>query len=239
MMIARHANPVSAIALTDGNPIQVEPFAAPLGVVLVGGESLYCEGVKSLLNRHQLVVLGEFSSIDGLQTAEARALQPNVALAVSPNSTAVAETDWRDDFRTLWPLAQLVVLAHPGDERLLADCLQAGADGCLFTDMSSDALIQSIRLAALGENLLPTRVGQLLIQSGNACERPRLTPREKDILRGLLAGFSNKMIANDLGTTDMTVKAQLRHLLRKLGVANRTQAALWAREQGIAAELQN
>jgi two-component system, NarL family, nitrate/nitrite response regulator NarL len=239
MMVARHAQPVTAISRADGSAAQTETYPAPIGVVLVGGESLYREGVKSLLNRHQLVVLGEYQAMDSLKSAEARALQPTVVLAVSPDAASVGETDWRNRFRNTWPLAQLLVLAHPGDDRLLADCLLAGADGCLFTDMSADALIQSIRLAALGENLFPTRVGQLLMQTGATCERPRLTPREKDILRGLLAGFSNKMIANDLGTTDMTVKAQLRHLLRKLGVANRTQAALWAREQGIAAELQN
>lgn len=239
MMVARHAKPVSSIPRADGSAAQADAHPAPIGVVLVGGESLYREGVKSLLNRHQLIVLGEFEGLDTLKSAEAQALQPTVVLAVSPDAASVAESEWRNRFRNPWPLAQLLVLAHPGDDRLLADCLQAGADGCLFTDMSADALIQSIRLAALGENLFPTRVGQLLVQTGTVCERPRLTPREKDILRGLLAGFSNKMIANDLGTTEMTVKAQLRHLLRKLGVANRTQAALWAREQGIAAELQN
>ena len=239
MMVAHQAKPLSAIARRENGSGDTQPHSTPVGVVLFGGETLYREGVKSLLSRHQLAVLGEYDGFDDLEEAMAPTIHPKVVLAISPEASAILAADWRERFRALWPSAQIVVLAQPGDERLLADCLQAGADGCLFTDMSPEALIQSIRLAALGENLFPTRVGQLLLQAGGPCERPRLTPREKDILRGLLAGYSNKMIANDLGTTDMTVKAQLRHLLRKLGVANRTQAALWAREQGIASELQN
>ncbi len=223
MMVAHQAKPVSTITRKDNTVTPADTYSAsasaPVGVVLVGGEPLYREGVKSLLNRHQLVVLGEFDGMDGMRSAEGQTLRPTVVLAVTPDTGDVASGDWRARFRALWPSAQLLVLAHPGDERLLADCLQAGADGCLFTDMSADALIQSIKLAALGENLFPTRVGQLLMQTVGACDRPQLTPREKDILRGLLAGFSNKMIANDLGTTGMMVKAQLRHLLRKLGVA--------------------
>ncbi len=191
------------------------------------------------MGRHQLLVLGEFDDIGSVKVAEALGLRPRVVLAVSPDFSAASGEAWRRQFRDLWPGASVLAMAPPGADSLLADCLKAGAEGCLFTDMSAEALIQSIRLVSLGEGLFPTRIGKLLARGGSVCSRPRLTPREKDILRGLLAGHSNKMIANELGTTDMTVKAQLRHLLRKLGVANRTQAALWAREQGVASELQN
>jgi len=120
---------------------------------------------------------------------------------------------------------------------MLTAALRAGVDGCLFKDMSPVALVQAINLVALGENVAPLRMARSLAEGGRGraatVGEARLTPREKDILYGLLAGHSNKVIANNLGTTDMTVKAQLRHLLRKIGATNRTQAALWARENGI------
>lgn len=239
MMAVRQANTISSIERAGTAGAAAEPFAAALSVVLVGGEALYREGVKSLLTRHGVSVLGELDGISALEAAPAATLRATIVLAVAPDFTATPVLEWRKHLQGLWPDARVLAMAHPGEDGILAEAIRAGADGCVFTDMSAEALIQSLRLVALGEGLFPTRVGELLAQTGAPCARPRLTPREKDILRGLLSGYSNKMIANDLGTTDMTVKAQLRHLLRKLGVANRTQAALWAREQGIAPDLQN
>ena len=239
MVAIRQANPISSIARTGEGTGQSEPLSQRVNVVLIGGDALYREGVKSLLNRNGLAVVGEFDTMTASGSLSPGGQEPAVVLAVSPDLAGPSARNWRQQFTDRWPRARVLVLAHPGEDGTLAAALRAGADGCLFTDVSADALIQSIRLVALGEGLFPSRLGALLAQAGASCARPRLTPRERDILRGLLSGHSNKMIANDLGTTDMTVKAQLRHLLRKLGVANRTQAALWAREQGIAAELQN
>src|SRR3546814_489306 len=139
-----------------------------------------------------------------------------------------------------WPEASAVVLssrAEPGD---MAQALDAGIGGYLLTDMSPAALAQAIGLVALGENVFPTRLSAGLSgaprTSASTSRRTTLTPREIDILHGLLDGRSNKVIARSLGTTDATVKAQLRHLLRKICVDNRTQAALWAREHGLAGQ---
>ena len=239
MMAVRQASTISSISRTGSADMTVEPSTATLSVVLAGGEALYREGVKSLLTRHDVTVLGEVDNTGTLDAAPAATAGASIVLALTPDFANVPGPEWRQHLQALWPDARVLAMAHPGEEGVVAEAIRAGADGCVFTDTSAEGLIQSLRLVALGEGLFPTRVGELLIQAGGPCVRPRLTPREKDILRGLLSGYSNKMIANDLGTTDMTVKAQLRHLLRKLGVANRTQAALWAREQGIAPDLQN
>ncbi len=239
MMAVSQANTIPSIDRAGGANAVAESIGTALSVVLVGGEALYREGVKSLLTRHGVAVLGEFDGASTLEAAPSATLRAGVILAVTPDFSATPVLEWRKQLQGLWPDARVLAMAHPGEDGILVEAIRAGADGCVFTDMSAEALIQSLRLVALGEGLFPTRVGELLAQAGVPCARPRLTPREKDILRGLLSGYSNKMIANDLGTTDMTVKAQLRHLLRKLGVANRTQAALWAREQGIVPDLQN
>lgn len=238
MIAARQVSPVTAIGRAGEDRLS---RGAPAGVkvVLLGGDPLYREGMKSLLGRHGLAVLGEFDGKGETDLTDAAALRPDVVLAVCADGVFPAEDSWRQQFRDEWPGGKVLAMAYPGDDGILVDAIRTGADGCLFTDTTAEALIQSVRLVALGEGLFPARLGALLARGPAACAQPQLTPREKDILRGLLAGHSNKMIANDLGTTDMTVKAQLRHLLRKLGVANRTQAALWAREQGIVSDLQH
>ncbi|MBT6314804.1 MAG: response regulator transcription factor [Alphaproteobacteria bacterium] len=153
------------------------------------------------------------------------------------DAPADPKAEWVGQIKAMWRHARIVTLSNGADEAMLTAALRAGVDGCLFKDMSPVALVQAINLVALGENVAPLRMARSLAEGGRGraatIGEARLTPREKDILYGLLAGHSNKVIANNLGTTDMTVKAQLRHLLRKIGATNRTQAALWARENGI------
>lgn len=209
--------------------------AEAYAVVVVGGDMLFREGLKRLLQTAPFKLLGEverLADLDGLKLAGAR---PEIVIVI--DAPADPKAEWVGELKGLWREARVVTLSNGADENVLTAALRAGVDGCLFKDMSPAALVQAINLVALGENVAPLRMARTLAEGGRA--RPatvgeaRLTPREKDILYGLLAGHSNKVIANTLGTTDMTVKAQLRHLLRKIGATNRTQAALWARENGI------
>lgn len=207
--------------------------AVPVAVLLAGGDTLFREGLKRLFDATALSIVGEVETPSQL-SKPASTLQPNIVIAADPAPVQTAMSSWHGTCKRLWPNARMIVLLSRGEDRDVIAALRAGADGCLFAAMSPAALIHAVTLVALGENVFPTRVGHQIfnnpsVQPGQA----RLTPRERDILRGLLAGQSNKMIANELGTTDMTVKAQLRHLLRKLGVSNRTQAALWAHENGF------
>lgn len=205
---------------------------APVPVLLAGGDTLFREGLKRLFEATALAIVAEVESPTAVNTLT-DIQPPAVMIAADPDLGHAAATSWRASCKRNWPAVRIIVLLSRGDDRDVIAALRAGMDGCLFTAMSPGALIHAVLLVALGENVFPTRIGgtfaNLPVQPGQA----RLTPRERDILRGLLAGHSNKMIANGLGTTDMTVKAQLRHLLRKLGVSNRTQAALWAHENGF------
>jgi two-component system nitrate/nitrite response regulator NarL len=237
MVVARPAETFLGLprpAAAGGRALGLEPA---IDIVLVGGNPVYREGVKSLFARSRLRVVAECDRIEPPARIPAAAAGRCVVVVVSPSAESLGLPCWRSSIAQCWPGARAIVLAQPGEERLLAEALRGGAEGCLFTDMSAEAMVHAIRLVALGENIFPTRIAPCLLQTASQSGAPRLTPRERDILRGLLAGASNKTIANDLGTTDMTVKAQLRHLLRKLGVANRTQAALWAREYGLATDM--
>jgi two-component system, NarL family, nitrate/nitrite response regulator NarL len=138
--------------------------------------------------------------------------------------------------------ARIVVLTNDVSTSKLTKALELGCDAYLLKDMSPEALIQSLTLTMLGEKVFPTNLAQLLIEGRlGATAAPSVRPfsasglseREMQILRCLVNGDPNKVIANRLKITEATVKVHLKGLLRKISVSNRTQAAIWAVERGI------
>lgn len=140
---------------------------------------------------------------------------------------------------------RVAVLADGTPEGALALALRAGADACLHKGMSSESLLRSLHLVMLGEVVYPTRVASLLIADVNEEPRPQapgaraeppgneLSKREVQILRCLLAGQSNKAIARNLHITESTVKMHFKNVMRKINAQNRTQAAVWAIQNGL------
>jgi two-component system, NarL family, nitrate/nitrite response regulator NarL len=122
----------------------------------------------------------------------------------------------------------------------LKAAMGAGADGYLLKDVSPEALIQSLQLVVIGEKVFPTNLAALLLtQISTPAPQSSwrgLSAREREILQHLVTGASNKLIANRLGITEATVKVHLKTLLRKIDVNNRTQAAIWAMNNGIIPE---
>jgi two-component system, NarL family, nitrate/nitrite response regulator NarL len=120
------------------------------------------------------------------------------------------------------------------------------ADGVITFDMAADMMIRSIRLIQNGERVVPRELMQAIASRSRPrrdeptapAQVPRLgrsqkpSPRETQILQRLLQGHSNKTIARELGITETTVKVHLKSLLRKINVSNRTQAAIWALNNG-------
>lgn len=206
-----------------------------VAIALVGGDMLFREGLKRLFADTSVEVVADAAA--PVETLGRMGRAPQVIVLLDAPGTGMRAWAWMEEVARRWPDVSAVVLssrAEPGD---MIQALESGIGGYLLTDMSPAALAQAIGLVALGENVFPTRLSASLSIGGRmGASTPRkatLTPREVDILHGLLEGKSNKLIARSLGTTDATVKAQLRHLLRKIGVENRTQAALWAREHGL------
>jgi two-component system nitrate/nitrite response regulator NarL len=119
-------------------------------------------------------------------------------------------------------------------------------DGYLLADISPAALCESLRLVAMGEKVFPSRMVTLLAAPRWQKQEPSvyygtaslLSEREMEIVARLAGGMPNKVIANDLEITEATVKVHLKNILKKLGVSNRTQAAIWAINHGIAAAQQ-
>jgi DNA-binding NarL/FixJ family response regulator len=128
--------------------------------------------------------------------------------------------------------ARVIVLTSFLDDERLLPAIRAGAAGYLLKNAQPQELARAIRTAHAGEALIDPAVAARLVDA-LASDRPddrydELTPRERDVLELIGRGYSNKRIAHELGAAEKTVKNHVSHVLAKLGVTDRTQAALYA-----------
>jgi two-component system nitrate/nitrite response regulator NarL len=150
------------------------------------------------------------------------------------------------------PSAWLVVLADHLEPHAVVRLYEAGLNGLCSPAMIGSSLVKALELVAVGETFLPAAVGLALLEQRSRRTMPdaqtvpttsatglagRLTDREAQILRYLMQGSSNKMIARQLGLAEATVKLHIKSILRKVKAANRTQAAMWA-QQHLPMEIQ-
>jgi DNA-binding NarL/FixJ family response regulator len=129
-----------------------------------------------------------------------------------------------------FPNARVVVLTNYEGSEDIYRCLQAGAMSYLLKDTSSEVLLNAIRAAHQGKRFLPQVIGEKLSERMPFSE---LTPRETDVLRLIVGGMSNQQIADALDIAEKTVRIHVSNVLAKLGVGDRTQAAIAALQRGI------
>jgi DNA-binding NarL/FixJ family response regulator len=131
--------------------------------------------------------------------------------------------------RSADPSVNVVVLTAFSDRERILDAIDAGAVGYLLKDAEPDELIRGLEAAARGESPLAPKAAQALV-AARAAEQtdPELTPREREVLALLADGLPNKLIARRLDISEKTVKAHLTNIFHRIGVTDRTQAALWA-----------
>ena len=215
-------------------------------VLLVDDQALFREGLRTLLDLQiDIEVVGEAK--DGREAIELVArTAPDVVLMdmQMPVLDGVAATR---DIRAKHPNTQVIVLTTFDDDEYVFEGLHAGAVGYLLKDVTSDRLAEAIRSAARGESFLEPSVAAkvvaeftrladapLLRERANQTLVEPLSNREFEILHLVATGASNKEIAATLVITEGTVKNHVTNILGKLGVRDRTQAALKARELGLA-----
>jgi len=141
--------------------------------------------------------------------------------------------------RSLYDDVEVIALTSFGDDERVHAALKAGASGYLLKDADADEVAVAVRAAHRGEVQLDSAVAARLIASLHAPAedaRLNLTARELDVLRLVAAGEPNKRIAAALEIGERTVRSHVSSILSKLGLSSRTQAALWAARQGIAAD---
>jgi len=133
------------------------------------------------------------------------------------------------------PTTRVVLFTSFSDREQIVQALDAGAIGYLLKDAEPEAIHEALRAAARGESPLAPKAAAELLAS--RAERPigdvELTVRERDVLQLVIAGDANKQIARKLGISEKTVKGHLTNLFQRIGVQDRTQAALWAERNGI------
>jgi two-component system, NarL family, nitrate/nitrite response regulator NarL len=203
--------------------------------ILIEANRLFREGLKHLLTGTRFEVGSEFNTFDLALAAGEAGAAPELVISGQPVKD---EADLRA-IREAFPTARIVVLADDLSVDVLRAAMGGGADGFLIKNVSPEALIQSLQLIMLGEKVFPTNLASMLLDMNAIIPQHSvrgLSPREQEILQSLVTGASNKMIAIRLGITEATVKVHLKTLLRKIDVNNRTQAAIWAMNNGFSAD---
>ena len=207
----------------------------PPSVMLVDDHRLFREGLRDLLRVHGFPIAGEAQNASEAVTL-ASETKPAVAL-MDVNMPGRSGIEATQALRLVSPATRVVILTVSPDEHLVAEAIYAGACGYLLKDSSVAEIVSGIRAAVDGESLLSPRVAADLIErlrdSGPAREVPRdelpkLTAREVEVLRLIVAGSENSEIARELVISEQTVKNHVSSVLAKLGVDNRIQAAVYA-----------
>ncbi|MDO5627124.1 MAG: response regulator transcription factor [Mobilicoccus sp.] len=218
-------------------PAHDEP-GTPIRVLLVDDHPLVRTGLRTVLSTRGIDVVGEAG--DGAEVEGAvAATDPDVVLMdlSMPGVDGVAATGalTRSGAR-----ARVVVLTSFGDRHQVGAALRAGAVGYLLKDSDPADICRAVRDAHAGHAPLDPRVAGALLPGagapGPASDLPAgvtLSPREREVLSLVMRGRANKQIARELGITERTVKAHLGQVFRAIGVADRTSAALWARDHGL------
>jgi two-component system, NarL family, nitrate/nitrite response regulator NarL len=200
--------------------------------------TLLREGLRRMLadTAYRLVATG--SSLTEISLLAVSGDRPFLAIvdAVSDHASVLRQVQ---ELKDTHPTAKAVVLVDRYDVKQLLAAFQAGADAYLVKTISCEVLIKSLDLVMLGESVFPAAalglLGQPDVDQGTEISHnvdevsPRgLSARETVILRCLMQGDSNKLIARRFDITEATVKVHVKAILRKIHAKNRTQAAIWA-----------
>ena len=219
---------------------------APVRILVVDDHTLFRRGLTALLARDaSLQVVGDAADAGEAQRRAAE-LQPDLIL-LDNHLPGVNGVDALPALRQAAPAARIMMLTVSEDEADLAAALRGGACGYLLKTIEGDALVdrhpprdgRRQRGGRGDDRQAGGRVPRRRGGAGRARPPPppspieQLSPRERDILRGIARGASNKEIARDLGIAETTVKIHVQHVLRKLGFSSRVQAAVAATAHGL------
>ena len=204
----------------------------PVKVVLVDAHAVIRAGLEQLLaGTEDIEVVG--TAANGAEAVEAvRRLRPDVVLMdlQMPVVDGVAAT--RSIMAEKLGVDVLVLTSYSDNERIIA-ALDAGAVGYLLKDAAPDDVLQGIRAVSRGESPIHPKAARALLGSRAGSSQVQLTSREREVLGHVRAGLANKQIARRLDISERTVKAHLTSAFARIGVSDRTQAALWAERNGL------
>ncbi len=211
----------------------------PIGIFLVDDHRVVRSGLSAYLRAiADMDVVGEAAdgrqALDRIAELESDASLPDVVLMdmTMPVMDGIAATR---EIKARWPAIEVVAMTSFVEEAMVRQALEAGAAGYLLKDADADEVAEAVRIALAGQMHLDPSVARLLADS---VRRPRragadLTPREREVLGLLAQGASNRQVAETLVVSERTARTHVSAILGKLGLASRTQAALWAVREGL------
>jgi two-component system nitrate/nitrite response regulator NarL len=220
-------------------------------ILVVDDHTLFRRGLMALLSRDPHFAVAGDAADAGEALRRAQELQPDLIL-LDNHLPGVNGVDALPALREAAPVARILMLTVSEDEQDLAGALKAGAAGYLLKTIEGEALGAAIRRTMNGDSVVAPEMTSKLVsvfreaastQTAPAMPAPgscaasvldSLSPRERDILRGIARGASNKEIGRELGIAETTVKIHVQHVLRKLAVSSRVHAAVIATENGLA-----
>lgn len=205
-------------------------------VFLIDDHALFRKGVGQIINADaSFEVVGEASSgQEGLDLAVT--LGPDLVL-IDLNMKGLNGIETLRRFKETGLKAKYVVLTVSDAEEDLLESLRSGADGYLLKDMDPEDLCTNLKKIANGMTVIQDSLTEILKQAlidpklSRKNEEISLTEREREILQCLASGLNNKTIARKLGISDTTVKVHIKHMLSKLKLTSRLEAAVWAHRQ--------
>ena len=208
-------------------------------VLLVDDQALFREGLRTLLSvQPGLEVVGEAANGESALD-RVKELKPHVVL-MDLRMPVLGGVEATRRIRETSPDCHVIVLTTFDDDEEVFEALRAGAVGYLLKDVPSEKLTEAISAAARGESFLQPSIAAKVVAEFSRLSRAKpvkqgvlaepLSEREGEVLRHLARGMSNKEIGTALGLAEGTVKNHMSNILGKLGVLDRTQAALKARE---------
>jgi DNA-binding NarL/FixJ family response regulator len=217
----------------------------PIRILLVDDHAMVRRGMRDFLSLDDdIEVVGEAS--DGLEAVErATELRPDIVVMdlMMPNLDGIDATS---RIKASLPEIEVIALTSFIEEARVVAAIEAGASGFLLKDAEADELAAAIRAAAAGEMHLDPAIAGIVARrmrdgvrgdgaggNGEPDGIGSLTARERDVLARVARGLPNRKIADDLGITERTARTHVSNILAKLGLASRTQAALFAVQHGL------
>jgi DNA-binding NarL/FixJ family response regulator len=227
--------------------------------ILIGKSGLIREGIARILGAANFRITSSVSCVDDLPPGK---FQPDqlLFLIVHTGDDFGVALEQIGLLREKHPGARIAIVADHYRQHELVSAFHAGANGYFFDITTCDVFIKSIELVIMGETVFPptflsfaldpksdhvsravvrNETEQAILFRTENTIAPQLSPREKSILQCLIEGYSNKCIARKIDIAEATVKVHVKAILRKIRVQNRTQAAIWAMNNGCLAKPAN
>jgi DNA-binding NarL/FixJ family response regulator len=210
-------------------------------VLVVDDHAVVRRGLRAFLESEpDLEIVGAAEggtqALDLLEGLEAQGRRPGVVL-MDLQMAPLNGIDSTRLIRARYDDVAVVVLTSYADDDLVRGALEAGASGYVLKDADTDQVAAAIRAADRGELQIDPSIARRLLGSLGTASRVdatgKLTARELEVVRLVGAGRANKEIASRLGISERTARTHVSNILRKLGLASRTQAALWAVREGL------